>query len=648
MVAVTLSTGPDCRFPAHSSFTRRPGLLMEQRLAKTCRIKSLRLRNAALMLWWMLPLGSVAASAPSPLAHDMAALLAQQELTGAVWATVDTAADPDIAIGAAGLKHSRTRRPLAAEDRVHVGSVAKTVLATGILQLISQGRLQLDTPVSELLPDLRFDNPWESSDPVRVRHLLDHTAGLDDARLWQVFSIRAQPDTPLLDAYRRGGSALHIRSRPGTRFSYSNTGYGLLGGIIEAVTGERYERYLDAHLLRPLEMHDSTFGFVSQQGAHADPRLAMGHLEKAMPHAAAPMYLRPSSQFTTTATDMGRFARFLMSDGRIGGETFVDTALLRAMGRPTGTEAAQAGLSAGYGLGLQTRDRHGVVGLCHGGSTIGFRAMLCLFPETQRAFFLSVNTDSETADYGALDRRLIEALDIAAAAPLPVAPANVEIADWEGFYVPTPNRFASLSWVDTTLNFAGLKQDGSALRLKPAFAPGVTLTPVGGALFRAPDRVMATHVLLKTASGTPTFSTGSQSYDRIPTAKLASLWLSLTFGVLGLSYLLIAGIVRLLMRRMRVSQPVFLPTLGALALPLTLPLFLRQSFLQFGDLTLASGALAAATALLPLTMAAGLALHLRHRPAGKLALIDALAMLAVLQWTLVLAAWEILPLRLWA
>ncbi|MEJ1095781.1 MULTISPECIES: serine hydrolase domain-containing protein [unclassified Pseudoxanthomonas] len=593
----------------------------------------------------MLPLVLHATPRTSPLTHDMAALLKEEELTGAVWATVDADVSPAITVGAAGLKHARTGQPLTAEDRVHVGSVAKTLLAAGILRLVSQGRLQLDAPVSELLPDIKFDNPWASSDPVRLRHLLDHTAGLDDAHLWQIFSTQAQPDTPLADAYSRDGGALRIRSRPGTRFSYSNTGYGLLGRIVEAVTGERYERYLDAHLLRPLEMHDSTFGFVSQQD---DPRLAMGHLEESVPHAAAPMYLRPASQLTTTAEDMGKFARFLMSDGRIGGAAFIDAALLRAMGQPAGTEAAQAGLTAGYGLGLQTRDRHGVVGLCHGGSTIGYRAMLCLFPEQQRAFFLSINTDSETADYGALDKRLIEALDITAAAPSPATPANVEIANWEGFYAPVPNRFASLSWIDTTLNFAQLKQNGSALRLKPAFAPGVMLTPVGGALFRAPDRVMASHVLLKTASGTRTFSTGSQSYDRIPTVKLASLWLSLALGMLGLLHLLTAGVVRLLMRRLHVSQPVFLPNLGVLALLLTLPLFFGQSFLQLGDLTLASGALAVTTAALPLTMMAGLLLHLRRRPAGRPAFIDALAMLAVLQWTLVLTAWEILPLRLWA
>ena len=61
-------------------------------------------------------------------------------------------------------------------------------------------------------------------------------------------------------------------------------------------------------------------------------------------------------------------------------------------------------MRVGYGLGLATRDRHGAVGKCHGGSTVGYRAMLCLFPQQQRAFFVAINADIEGADYGALRR----------------------------------------------------------------------------------------------------------------------------------------------------------------------------------------------------------------------------------------------------
>lgn len=590
-----------------------------------------------------LPLASVAAG---ELDADMAATLRQQGLTGATWSLLDPV--QGVQVGAAGLKDARSGAPLRPDDKVQVGSIAKTLLATGVLRLVSEGRLRLNQPVAELLPGIAFDNPWEATDPVRVRHLLDHSAGLDDARFSQVFTTRPGPDTPLAQAFARDGGRLHVRSRPGTRSSYSNTGYTLLGMAIEAVVGERYERYLERELLRPLGMRDSSFGYVTQAGAGADRRLAMGHFEDGRAHPTIPVYLRPAVQFSTTATDMARFARFLMSDGRIGGKPYLDPTLLRSMGRPHGTEAARAGLGVGYALGLVTRDRHGAVGRCHGGSTVGYRAMLCLFPKQQRAFFLAVNTDSETADYGALDRRLIEALALPATAPAPTRPTSLSLQDWEGHYVPSPNRFAAFAWLDTTLGFVRLRREGEGLRLLPFQGKSTALTPLGGALFRAEDRLVASHALLTSADGDLVVTTGTQSYQRIALWKLLALWTSLAAGGAGLLWLLLGGSTRAALRRLRLRDPAFVPWLATLALLLPLPFLYRQSFLQLGDLTWGSGLLTAVTCVLPAALLFGLWRYLRLRPAGAVAGLDAMAMLALLQWTLVLGVWGLWPLRLWA
>lgn len=585
-----------------------------------------------------------ASRADATLHASMSEALTSQGLQGAVWSTV--ADDGTIVVDAAGTRDATTGESLSAQDRVHVGSVAKTVLATGVLQLVSEGRFTLETPVSHLLPGVAFDNPWAARSPVLIRHLLDHTAGLDDARLADMFSLRARADAPLstfLD-----GRTLRVRSRPGSRHSYSNTGYALLGMVIEEFTGARYETYLRDHLLHPLGMHDSTFAFTTQAGPQADPRLAMGHFEDGVAHAAVPMFLRPAGQFTTTAADMGRFARFLMGDGTTDGRRLVDATLLRAMGRPHGTEPARAGLRVGYGLGMATRDRHGAVGACHGGSTVGYRAMFCLFPEHRRAFFVAINADHESADYGRLDRLLIQSLDVGRPSIRPDAISAADASAWEGYYIPAPNRFARLEWIDTTLNFARVGSDGAALRFQPLQSPTLTLAPMGGALFRADERTIASHAAFVAANGNRAISTGLQTYERIPRVKLLALWLSLVAGLLGMAWLLVAGLARIAVgARAFVKQPVMVPFLGIVALLLPLPLFLRQSFLAMGDLTLASGTLAVVSVLLPISMVAGLILTLRRRVWSATAVVDALAMAGVLQWTLVLACWGLMPVRLW-
>jgi CubicO group peptidase (beta-lactamase class C family) len=221
-----------------------------------------------------LPATIAAAEPTCDLDCALERMLVAEGLAGAVYSIVDGDATQ---VGAVGLFDATTRAELSPDSRVHVGSVAKTMIALGVLRLVSQGRVDLDAPVATLLPALRFDNDWDTRSPVRLRHLLDHTSGLDDARMWQMFSAKAEPSTPLVEAFTRDSSVLRIRTEPGTRMSYSNMSYTLAAMVIESATGERYEAWLDRELLAPLGMHDSSFEFVTQAGAHADARLAWGH-----------------------------------------------------------------------------------------------------------------------------------------------------------------------------------------------------------------------------------------------------------------------------------------------------------------------------------------------------------------------------------
>ncbi|WP_222564230.1 serine hydrolase domain-containing protein [Novilysobacter antarcticus] len=577
----------------------------------------------------------------APPRADIARALQEEGLVGAVWATVDD--DGAASVDAAGFANARTARPMRADDRVQVGSIAKTVLATGLMHLATEGRIDLDAPVSSVLPAVAFNNPWEATDPVLVRHLLDHTAGLDDLRLWQMFSRRATPDTPLSTAFEDDKRPLRVRSKPGSRFSYSNAGYALLGRVIEAVTDQPYERWLDDQLLRPLGMHDSTFGFVSQTGPNADARLAVGHFEDGATQDAVPMFLRPSGQFTTTAADMARFAQFLMSDGALGGKSFIDPAMMRSRGQAAGTEASHAGLEVGYALGLALRDRHGTVGLCHGGDTVGFRAMLCVFPDQRRAFFVAFNADVESADYARLRGMIMDALDVRTR-PMPVVASSLDPGEWEGFYILAPNRFATFEWVDTLFGFIHVSRDGDGLRVRTLQAQPMVLKPLGGQLFRQPDRVLASHVLLTADHGSKVIANDHQSYQQVSAVWLGALWTSLIAGMLGLLYVLVLGGVRLLRRQPWRSDPLRVPLIGVAALVLPVPLFLRQSFLQLGDPTTASIVLAVVTAALPLAMLFGLGVHAQApRPRA----LDAAALLAVLQWVFVLAVWGLMPMRMW-
>jgi CubicO group peptidase (beta-lactamase class C family) len=571
--------------------------------------------------------------------------LQQTGMTGAVWATVDASGAIDV--GAAGVSNARTGAAMTPDSQVHVGSIAKTLIATGVLQLASHGRVDLDAPVSRYLPSLPLDNPWPG-DPVRVRHLLDHTAGLDDMRLWQLFTTRATPDTPLRAAFSRDPTVLAVRSRPGSRFSYSNMGYTLAAMVIEAVTHERYERWLDRELLRPLGMRDSTFGFTTQVGPEATPRLAWGHLDRTTPAPALPVYLRPAGQFTTTARDLALLAKFLLGDGRVGDRVIVETRWLRAMGQATTTEAARGGLRAGYGLGLSRRDRHGVVGLCHDGSVVGFHSMLCLFPQAGaaagKAFVVVQNTDGDGIDTGRFDALLIEAL---AVPQLPVAPAALPprgIGDWQGRYVPAPNRFAAFAYFDFLFDSPRLRWDGAALHFATLQGPARLLTPAGGTHFIANERRTPSHVLLEPADGERLISTGLRTYRKVHAAAYWLVASSLALGLLGLLWFALGVPARAVLGR----EPLLAPGVVAAALLLVpVPWFYLQSYTQLGDVTAASVALYAGTAALPVLMLAQAWRSARRREGLARGRANLAAALLVLQWCAVLIGWGVLPFALW-
>lgn len=564
-----------------------------------------------------------------------------ENLTGAVWSTIS---DDIITTGAIGLKNADTKEILENDDRVLIGSVTKTLIATAILRLASQGKLDIDSPVHKILPKILFDNPWRENNPVTIRDLLNHTSGIEDARFWQVFSTESTSTTPLEYIFSKNPSVLKVRTIPGTRFSYSNMGYSFLGLIIEKITQEPYENYLDKNLLVPLGMNSSTFQFTTQKGENVDQHLAMGHFDNGTTQENIPMFLRPAGQFTTTAKDMALLAKFLMSDGVINEKSFIDKELLNQMGNPISTESYKNGLTSGYQFGLSYRDRYGVVGKFHRGNTIGYRATFYLFPEQKKGFFISYNTDSETANYENFNSIFINYLGINKPQKLKVKnnlPSNIK--DFYGYYKMNPVRFEMFAYLDLLFNSIKVEQENNKLILQSIQNETYSLFPVGSNLFRKEDRVKPSHVLYKNDT-TPMISDGLVTYEKVSLFYLGLMWLSLILGLVGIIIILFRGFYLLFQKQLfNHNQTITLPFLSIIGLLIPFPFLLNQSFLNLGDFTFANILLAIATGFSPLAMIFGI----RKIWKNKTLTIDTIGTLFILQWTLVLIYWGIFPFRLW-
>ena len=286
--------------------------------------------------------------------------------------------------GVSGLSDLRAKRPARAGDRFRIGSVTKSFVAAVVLQLVGEGRLRLDDSLQQWLPGAVPDG-----ERITIRQLLNHTSGLYNYTDDLLGPLLAKPTRQLYQqmAARRFTPqalvAMATRHRPlfppGTRFSYSNTNYILLGLLVERVTGDRLAGQLQQRILAPLGLADTELPGSQRRihGPHlhgyAPPNRAWlpsdGPAGLIDVTQANPSWAGAAGAMISSTADLARFYQALLSGRLLGPE------LLKAM-QTTVDASEQYGPGAGYGLGLM-RLGLGCGGQVwgHGGEVAGYATM---------------------------------------------------------------------------------------------------------------------------------------------------------------------------------------------------------------------------------------------------------------------------------
>jgi CubicO group peptidase (beta-lactamase class C family) len=570
-------------------------------------------------------------------------LLLEQKLSGATWSIVSD--NGEIITDAAGLKNIKTKELLHANDKVHVGSVCKTILAAGFLRMATLELLDLDDPISKYLPNLPIDYQLYQKNSVTIRHLLDHTSGLTDAKLWHIFSTTSTPNTPLEEVYLRTPNILKVHAKPGSMYSYSNLGYTILGMIIEKITNERYEDYLDKNILMPLGMTKSSFHFISQK---TDITLAFGHFDNGQPIEAMPMYLRPAGQFTTKAEDMGKFLRFMISDGTIDGKSFINEKYLKGVGQQKLTEANKNGVLNGDAFGAYSRDRYGVVGIAKNGNTLGFSSMIYMFPAYKKAFFIAYNMDSETANYDLFNEAIVKHLGLATNNFIATGKEiPQEMKNWNGYFVPVITKVEPFGLLDMVFSHTKVETTKTGARILPFQGKEKSLIYQGGSLFSMKSRIANTHTFYKKENGEMLISDGISTIKKVSGYKIFMIAASLFLGLISMLALFIAGIVQIIRYKLDfIKSPQIWIFIAVLSLVISIIFIINQPFMKMGDLTFANGLLSASTTLIPIFSLISLMLILKNQK-SYFKTFSFWATLFVLQFCLLLMANNLMPIVMW-
>lgn len=378
--------------------------------------------------------------------------------------------------------------------RFRIGSVTKMFTALAILQLVEEGRLALDQPVRELAPEVPIDNPWSRTDPVRIAHLLEHSAGFDDMHFRNMNTDAPIPDS--LEAIVRGlEHELRVRWQPGVKHSYSNPGYAVAGYLVEKVSGRPFHEYLQEKVLVPLRMSNAGWGTPAD--------LAQGYVRDGhdvRPIAPRAIHLYPAGELSVSAVEMAALVQLLLRRGELDGERIVDAESIERMETPTTTRAARHGLENGYGLGNYVSFRNGFRLHGHNGGLDGFMAELAYSPEHEFGYVVMINR-ADPAALRVLSELAVEFLAADIAPPEPGehdrAAAGVP-ADIAGCYRMTNPRNELLHGMEWLLQVACVQVEDDHAVLRHPVLPQVTmLAPVQDALLRENNSAWPTAVFLQ-------------------------------------------------------------------------------------------------------------------------------------------------------
>jgi CubicO group peptidase (beta-lactamase class C family) len=299
-----------------------------------------------------------------------------------------------------GFADLEQRTPVRADTVFRIGSVTKEFTAAAILLLAERGRLSLDDRLVKYFPE------FPRADEVTIRQLLNHTSGISNyTAAAQFFPAVAPRDYTAADFVKVIAAADPLYDfTPGTSWSYSNSGYFLLGGVIERVSGQSYSAFLEANFFRPLGLRATKPDDLAEivpgraEGYDKDPDRPgafrnASHLSMSVAAAAGAM--------RSTVGDLARWHEALLGGRVLKPESL---ALMTAPGRLADGRLASAarpptpdgGPPSDYGLGIATSLREGRRGIGHGGSINGFNSALQTFPDARTTIVLLTNTGGGT------------------------------------------------------------------------------------------------------------------------------------------------------------------------------------------------------------------------------------------------------------
>ncbi len=350
----------------------------------------------------------------------------------------------DLVEVACGVLNNRTGQPATTESVFQIGSITKVWTATVVMQLVDEGLVGLDSPVVEVLPELQLSDP-DVTKSVTIRHLLTHTSGIDG----DVFTDTGRGDD-CLEKYTELLAGVAQNHPLGATWSYCNSGWSVLGRVIEKLTDQTWDQAMRERLFTPLGL-TRTMTLAEEAILH---EVAIGHVDaegKQVPTSVwdLPRSVGPAGLVKSTVRDVLGFAKLHLSGGLAPDGTRVLSAeSAEAMTRHEADLPDKFILGDSWGLGWIRFGWHGHRLIGHDGNTLGQAGFLRLLPEQGVAVAMLTNGGNTRDLYEDLYREIfaeVAGVDMSEPFTPPTEPVEVDIAPYVGTYARSSVRMEVLA-----------------------------------------------------------------------------------------------------------------------------------------------------------------------------------------------------------
>jgi CubicO group peptidase (beta-lactamase class C family) len=429
-----------------------------------------------------------------------------------------------------------TKRPMDPETTmIRPGSTSKLFTWTAVMQLVQAGKLDLDRDVNTYLD---FTIPHKGGKAVTLRDLMNHRAGFEEG-LKDL--LTTDPNGLLSTEQYLKQHPRPLLFTPGEVPAYSNYGAALAGYIVQRVSGEPFEQYVERHIFRPLGMEHATF--LQPLPPKFRAALSNGYLTASEPPQPYELVVtRPAGSMTVAASDMANFMIAHLQEGRFSGQQILSPDTARRMHSPS--ERSLPGFSTmAHGFFYDRQNGKLVIG--HGGDTVLFHTEMDLLPEENVGIFFTFNSrGKDGAVYGARQALFDGFMNrYFPAPPRPTEPPALASAAKDAQAIAGPYQssrrvehgFLSLFYL---LQQSSIVADGDGTITAPA-APGLPgeahLREVAPNLWREIDGTRQLALTTRDGIKTVVDSTDPISdYQAVPLLRSAPLNLTVLLGSLAI------------------------------------------------------------------------------------------------------------------